>query len=36
MVSMMEAAMAKAKLRLDARHPPGVAPRGEAENVQCK
>jgi hypothetical protein len=33
MESMMEAAMAKSELRIDGRHPRGVAPRGEAENV---
>jgi hypothetical protein len=35
MESMMEAAMTKAGLRIDRRHPRGAAPRGEAENVHC-
>jgi hypothetical protein len=33
MESMMEAAMTKAGVRIDQRHPRGAAPRGEAENV---
>jgi hypothetical protein len=33
MESMMEAAMTKAGVRIDRRHPRGAAPRGEAENV---